>query len=157
MSDIQEINLDDYEQGAQIGKGSHGEVYLATNKHTGKQVAIKHLIAPFSSKEDEDQFYNSIEVYNLNIPGMVKIIGICKKEERFSIVMDYLNNGNAKELTEKYLKSNGSDHEKMNPTIRSKIIYGVATILKQLHEKSVLFNNLTLSKIILDENLEPKL
>ena len=43
----------------------------------------------------------------------------------------------------------------MNPTIRSKIVFGVAAIMKKIHSKKIIFQNLRLERIYLDDNLEP--
>ena len=42
----------------------------------------------------------------------------------------------------------------MNPTIRSKIIFGVASIMKSLHKNNVIHRNIKLSKVLLDEKIE---
>lgn len=45
----------------------------------------------------------------------------------------------------------------MNPTIRSKIIFGIASTLKQLHKRKIILRNLKMENIVLDDNLEPKI
>lgn len=64
---------------------------------------------------------------------------------------------NASSLIFNYNKTNGNDHTIINPTVRSKIIFGVASIMKKMHEKKIIFRELNLQKIGLDQNLEPKL
>lgn len=153
---MQEINLDEYEKKQEIGKGGFGQIYLATHKPTGKEVAIKEMQFELSEKE-EREIKNSLEVYNLNLPGLVKILGACKKDKKYIIVMEYFKNGPADNLVEEYLESNGAKHEKMNPTIRSKIIFGIASLMKQMHQKNAIFRDVKLRKVCLDDNLEPKL
>lgn len=42
----------------------------------------------------------------------------------------------------------------MNPTIRSKIIFGVAAVIKKLHENKIIHRNLTNFNALLDDNSE---
>lgn len=60
-----------------------------------------------------------------------------------------------KELIEDYFNSKGSDDSILNPTIRSKIIFGVAAIMKKLHKLNIVHSNLTIGNILLDDNYEP--
>ena len=77
----------------------------------------------------------TIEITDINTSTTVDNL-IMKREQQTELIHPY----GIIELTEKYLKSNGADNDKINPTIRSKIIFGVASILKQMHDKSVLFS-----------------
>lgn len=60
-------------------------------------------------------------------------------------------NGSVYHLSIQYLKSCSQSHEKMNPTIRSKIIFGIANIIKHLHEKKIVHLNLTNINVFLDD------
>lgn len=42
----------------------------------------------------------------------------------------------------------------MNPTICSKIIFGVAAVMKKLHEDKIIHRNLTNFNLLLDDNSE---
>ncbi|KAK8863860.1 hypothetical protein M9Y10_011551 [Tritrichomonas musculus] len=46
---------------------------------------------------------------------------------------------------------------KMNPTIRSKIIFGVASTMKRVHNQMIIHRDLKLQNVFLDENLEPRI
>lgn len=70
-------------------------------------------------------------------------------------VTPFMKNGSIDKIIFKYLRSRGADHEKMNPTIRSKIIFGVASTLKRLKKLGFYSVGLSLKKIFLDDNLEP--
>lgn len=41
-----------------------------------------------------------------------------------------------------YINSNGSINDKMNPTIKSKIIFGVAATMKRLHRNNIIHRKL---------------
>ena len=58
-------------------------------------------------------------------------------------------------MTKKYLELQGSTDSLLNPTIRSKIIFGVAAIMKKLHKLNIVHSNLTIGNVLLDDNLEP--
>lgn len=45
----------------------------------------------------------------------------------------------------------------MNPTIRSKIIFGVAATMKSLHKRKIIHRNLTNINVLLDDKLEPRI
>lgn len=111
--------------------------------------------------------------YILNFPGIVNFVGLYIPDKEFSIPPEnnikkktinverpilawkYMENENAFELNDKYL--NGKDRKKINPTIRCKIIYGIAAIMKQVHEKDIIHSNLNTKCIYLDENFEPNI
>lgn len=66
-------------------------------------------------------------------------------------------NGTLSQPLYKYLKSKGTNNQKMNPTIRNKIIFGIASIVNFCLEKNIPFKELNPSNIYLDENYEPHL
>ena len=74
----------------------------------------------------------------------------------YIVISDYMKNDDISEITFDYLDKSGKfDDDKMNPTIRSKIIFGVASILKHAHKMGVIIRGLKINKIFLDDNLEP--
>ena len=72
------------------------------------------------------------------------------------LIQKYLKNRNLSKLTENYLLQRKGDNI-LNPTVRSKIIFGVACTMKQLHARNVFHRNVKLQDIFLDENHEPKI
>ena len=68
-----------------------------------------------------------------------------------------MKNGDIDGIMKDYIQTNGQNNKKINPTIRSKIIFGIATIMKSLHKNGFLHRNLTTSHILLDEDFEPKI
>lgn len=159
-SRIKEINLNDYDIGEEIGCGAFGKVYTATNKQTLKNVAIK--IMDFHGNEiQKTEFINSIEFYNHRFKGTVKLLDfgqtnhVDDKTLYFITITELLNYGDVSRLTREYLKTNGANHDQMNPTIRSKIIFGVASILKKMHKENAIFRDLKLRKIGLNDKYEP--
>lgn len=68
-----------------------------------------------------------------------------------------MKNGDISKPTIEYLTNKGQNCPQMNPTIRSKIIFGVAAIMKKIHKKNISFKDLRFEKVFLDDNLEPKI
>ena len=73
------------------------------------------------------------------------------------IIITEFKNGSLELIVKKYLKNEGKGTEKLNPTIRSKIIFGVAAIMKRIHRHNLIHKLLNLENIYLDDNLEPRI
>ncbi|KAK8881222.1 hypothetical protein M9Y10_003956 [Tritrichomonas musculus] len=146
------ISLDDYQIGQVSYSSSYGQVYIATDKKTGKKVAIK-LTMPDNNKEIFlRSFIREVNTANLNLPGIVRIVGyrfpLSEKNNgsefdgKYIIVSEFVENGSLDDLTKQYLNSNGQQHDKMNPTIRSKVIFGIAATMKKLHKMNIIHRDL---------------
>lgn len=59
-------------------------------------------------------------------------------------------------LNSDYIQSKGEKHNQINPTIRSKIIFGIAATMKKLHSMNTYLPDF-FGNVCLDENLEPRL
>lgn len=181
------IKLDDYDLGRVIGEGGFGIVFEATEKKTGKTVALK-VVLNKKSLTDRKGLESTIREFSvplqLNLPGIVKLIGFrfpltkeeIKKEKILEInvknkkgkdvkvdltntifITEMMSNGSLETITYQYLESEGKENEKMNPTIRSKIIYGVSSTMSKVHKSKVVHRDLKLENIFLDDKLEPKI
>lgn len=73
----------------------------------------------------------------------------------YIIIKDFYKNGSLREITKEYLETKGGNQSKMNPTIRSKIIFGIAAIMKKIHRMNIVHQNLSIGNILLDDNFEP--
>jgi serine/threonine protein kinase len=160
------LSLEDYDVGKQLGKGGCGEVYLATERKTGAQVALKVLF-DVANLGEQRSFIREVTVpLRLNFPGIVKLIGF-----RFAQLPDPTNPGDdscrARIATE--LMPNGDlakliadRHKKIvnknfGPTEFSKVIFGVASIMAKVHKRSVIHRDLKPLNIFIDEQFEPKI
>lgn len=96
-------------------------------------------------------------------PGSLKFQYMDKGKKEFAdlsgaiIVTELMKNGSLDSLISEYIKSEGKKNEKINPTIRSKIIFGVAATMKRVHEKNIVHRDLKLENVFLDDNLEPRI
>ena len=123
----------------------------------------------------------------LNLPGIVKMLGfrfpltkevkdeiLKKKPETLKtsitekgkkidvdlsgsiIITELMKNGSLDSLISDYLKKGGKDSI-INPTIRSKIIFGVAATMKRVHRSKVIHRDLKLENVFMDDKLEPRI
>lgn len=167
---IPEINIDDYEIGDTFFPGFYSKLYEATEKESNNKVGIE----VFQVNTDYKSFKRFCTISNLGINGIIPIIGyrlpLTEEERRrfysnrrdilaadYVAVMDFSQLIYISSLNREYLQSNGTENENYNPTIRSKIIYGVAAIMKKLHDKNIIHYDLNIENVFIDENLEPKL
>ena len=138
-----------------------------------------------STKDQLDIFRNISVPRLLNLPGMVKFLGFrsaLTKEELFKkdpkslkdqtidrgkkvefdlsgelIVTEFMKNGSLDLLVSEYLKTDGKVRDKLNPTVRSKIIFGVAATMKRVHKSNIIHRDLKVENVFLDDNLEPRI
>ena len=140
----------------------------AIEKKTGKFVILIDIVNNIKDKAKSRHFQMNVFQYatlffHLHHPAIHKlnniILPFSKKESIISatLIRKFYKNGNVAILTKEYLDTNGQNNDKMNPLIRSKIIYGVASAMKYLHDNCIINKNLTLESILLNDNLEPKL
>lgn len=166
------IDINNYDIEQQIFSGGLGDVFKGEEKGEQREVAIK-FFKNTNNISNRLSDFNSLRL--LNLPGTVKILGfrLPLSEDDISdkkqlkkdnvdltgaiLITEYMNNGSLSSLIPEYLKNQGKLNDKINPTIRSKIIFGVAAIMKELHKYNVIHRNLKLEKIFLDDNLEPKI
>ncbi|KAK8886512.1 hypothetical protein M9Y10_041976 [Tritrichomonas musculus] len=168
ITNCQLINIDEYDIGEVLVKRSYSIVYLASDKKTGKKVVIKAINKDNVDKISHISIIREINTSSINIPGIVRTIGyrLPLKEEEINnsdskfndyiIVSEFMPNKNFDELNKTYLDTNGQQNE-INPTVRSKVIFGVAATMKKLHKMSIIHRDLKLSIILLDEKLEPQI
>ena len=173
-------NIDDYEI-TELIFNNPNNIFKGVNKKTGKEVVIKHFKQTVILIR-----INAIcgaNVSQIDLPGLVKTQSFrypltnkekqntklqsyetTYKDEKVEIdltgyiaISEFMKNGNIDEITKKYLKTEGKENEKMNPTIRSKIIFGVAATMKSLHKRKIIHKNLTNVNVLLDDKLEPRI
>lgn len=122
--------------------------------------------------------YNNISITQyLDFPGIVKLIDYRKpsKDDKQSdqsvtvngrtikitgyvSVFEHMEFLNTKELFNDFINSKGVRRSQLiNPTVINKLIFGVASIMKRIHNHNVVHGNLTLDSVFLDEDLEPRI
>ena len=77
-----------------LGEGSYGEVFLAENIYTKKQVAIKKIIKNFDDFLTDKEIMEEIEILkSLEHPNIVKIYEFYNTHNFYYIIMEYCNGG----------------------------------------------------------------
>lgn len=176
------IDIKNYDIQNLISEDSFADVYKGIEKAGKKDVVINFFHQDTSNIFDRIRELNTLRI--LNLPGTVKILGLRfpliemeeeeeekeieieieeeeeEKKYQYShngavVITEYMDNGSVASLIPDYLQSKGQQYSKINPTIRSKIIFGVASIMSKLHRYNIVHRNLKLCKVLLDENYEP--
>lgn len=151
--------IDDYEVQEYIGSDS----FRAIDKESKKEVVIQFF--DYHSSEQNLTFKN-LNFINHPIKGFINLINGRRGSSndrnpyfQYSIPVDdkkkevknfdgtffvtpFMKNGSISEIIPRYLRSKGVNHDKMNPTLRSKIIFAVASSLKRLEKQHFSFYGL---------------
>lgn len=169
---MEKVNVDNYTNIEKVKvKGGYNS-YVGNDKKTNKKVFIQ-----IYNNHPRSAYLNMTRgIYImrlLNFPGIQKVLGY-----RFSIeesvleskfgrfynneqtafilfITEFMKNGSVPKNVRNYLMSNGQNCDKMNPTIRSKIIFGIAAILKRIHQNKIVHRHLAPDSVFLDDNFEP--
>src|SRR5690349_16512327 len=88
---------------ALLGEGAMGEVYLASDQRSGRQVAVKILARHLITNPDLIQrFKREAEtLQKLDHPNIVKFLDTFELEGQYVIVMEYLAGGSLHDLIKK--------------------------------------------------------
>ena len=108
-------------------------------KGTIKVIKYQSPMTPENKEKIEHlfEYYDPFANYTLFITELMKIQRVEK-------------------LNSDYIISRGENHNQINPTIRSKIIFGIASTMKKLHSNNAYLPDL-FGNVCLDDNLEPRL
>ena len=129
-----------------------------------------------STKKGQESIIRELTVpFELNFSSIVNLLGFrfpLTKEERAAtklpleitmkgkknkdvkvdlggtiFITEYMHNGSLESIAKDYLKANGKGIANMNPTIRSKILFGVASTMAKIHETGVIHRDLKLENV----------
>ena len=91
---------ENYQIESRLGEGGMGEVYLASDRKTGKKVAIKVLSRQLSSRPEAlERFRREAETLRkLDHPNIVKLVDAFEREGQYEIVMEYIPSGSLHDL-----------------------------------------------------------
>lgn len=167
----------DYDIHEGIGVDSLSAAFKATDKRTGERVTLLFLYRLIDVVSDREDFIQLVTaVSRLRHPLILPIKKACipldfsnppfpitisdiPNISQFNtcsiITTDNIENGQLSIHTRRYLRSEGRLHSKMNPTIRSKVIFGIACLMEYLHSLNMHAYTLKFEKIYLNEKFEP--
>jgi eukaryotic-like serine/threonine-protein kinase len=95
---------DRYEVVSKLGSGGMADVYLANDRHLGRQVALKVLSARYAHDEQFVERFRreASAAAGLNHPNIVQIYDRGEAEDTYYIAMEYLEGRSLKEIILKY-------------------------------------------------------
>ena len=153
------INPSHYKEEKIIGEGKFGSVSLVHSKSNCKyKIALKEIPADLNEKDSQKYFIREVLVMaELNHPSLIKMIGFSlpsKNDLFFKIYSEYIPNGT---LLNALCRDELADESSiiLTPTIRSKIIYGIASAMEYLHKQKIIHRDLKPENIFLDKENHP--
>ena len=160
------LNLNDYVINELIGKRFETSVFAAFDSRLKRDVEIK--IIPITMRQLNKHYEIITCINSLGLQGVVKIFGFnyfnLNDIQKYFNTQDLPYNDNYIYFVGSFEKTKNlsledivSKTDKFNPTIISKIIYGIASTMKSLHKINFFYRDLKPSNILLNENFEPKL
>jgi serine/threonine protein kinase len=140
----------------QIARGYSGQVFLCEHKRTGDLVALKKFDG-LSDPREQICFIREIAIpLKLDLPGIVKLIGFRFPEPKTCapglIITEWMPNGTLQDLLKS--KHTGKPRPEFGPTEQSKAVFGIASTMAQIHERSVIHRGLKPADVLFDANWE---
>ncbi|MCL4206107.1 MAG: serine/threonine protein kinase [Pirellulaceae bacterium] len=138
-----------YEMQRFLGAGAYGEVWVAQDRNTGRQVAIKFYLHrggldwTLLSREVEKLVFLSADRY------VVQLLEVGWDADPPYYVMEYVENGSLDDLLR--------DHGRLSPEEAAVLFREIAIGLTHAHGKGVLHCDLKPANILLDQDHRPRL
>ena len=138
-----------YEMQRLLGTGAYGEVWVALDRNTGRQVAIKFYLHrggldwTLLSREVEKLVFLSADRY------VVQLLEVGWDADPPYYVMEYVENGSLDDLLR--------DHGRLSPEEAVVLFREIAIGLTHAHGKGVLHCDLKPANILLDQDHRPRL
>jgi serine/threonine protein kinase len=160
------IDPADYTTVRLLGKGSCGEAFLAREKATNREVALKRLF-PVTDAKDHRLFVREIVVpLQLDLPGIVRMIGFRFPEappeddpmavtDGAVIVTELMRNGCLMDAVDRFVK--GDAPPGFGATEFSKCVFGIAATMAKVHEFGAIHRDLKPANVFLDDRFEPRI
>lgn len=135
-----------YIAGERLGKGSFGEVFLAVNRYTGEQVAVKDM--PMTrGKLGPERTLQKItrEAVVMNqlgkCPSVVDLLGCFRHGDRYRIVMELCSGGDLKY----HLKSSGPFSELQAVLVAFEIL----KVICMCHDRNIIHGDVKTANFVL--------
>lgn len=139
----QQQHLGDYVLGAELGRGSFAKVYLATNKQTGEQRAVKKIQSTRLSAKMLQNLESEISILrNFQHDNIVKLYGIQKTRSHVYLVLEFCGGGDL----HKYIRTHGKLKESVAQHFMRHLAAGLAFLYaRQLIHRDIKPQNLLLT------------
>ena len=138
-------------QGALIGQGSFGSVFLALHAVTGELMAVKQVEMPSKATSDADKRKEAMVaalrreidlLRTLNHPHIVQYLGSNSKEDKFNIFLEYVPGGSVAAMLNSYGKLK-------EPLIRN-FVRQILDGLSYLHSKDIIHRDIKGANVLVD-------
>ena len=138
-------------QGALIGQGSFGSVFLALHAVTGELMAVKQVDVPSKASGEIDKGKEAMVaalrreidlLRTLNHPHIVQYLGSNAKDDKFNIFLEYVPGGSVAAMLNSYGKLN-------EPLIRN-FVRQILEGLSYLHSKDIIHRDIKGANVLVD-------
>ena len=155
------IDLSEYKIIEKIGAGSFGKVYLMETPDQQNIYAVKFMAGGFANYRSKLVFIREVETQLACSDAKVTtFIGYhlpdsnvqIKKLRNPALIMEYMPNGTLSD----YFK-NEEKKDVLTPTLKSKILFGIAVRIRHMHRKNVIHRDLKPDNILLDKDFNPRI
>lgn len=151
------VNPDDYEEEKVIYDGKRSTISIVHPKSNEKsKIVMKKIPIKISFDPQKFAMREVLIMCQIHHPCIIKLLGVTfpsKNEQVFRIYTEYFPNNNLKVSLDKGI----SDDRKLTDTEKTKIIYGIASAMKYLHDRNIVHRDLKPEKVLLNSNCEPVL
>ncbi|CAD7700823.1 unnamed protein product [Ostreobium quekettii] len=135
-----------YVAGRLLGKGSFGEVFLATDRHTGQEVAVKDMRAKrgrLTTERTLQKITNEVVVMRAvqAAHAMVRLLGTFKQGDRYRIVMEHCGGGDLKY----HLKAGGPFSELQ----AALVAYEILEVIRACHDRNIVHGDVKTANFVL--------
>nr|XP_017217746.1 PREDICTED: serine/threonine-protein kinase CDL1 isoform X1 [Daucus carota subsp. sativus] len=134
-----------------------GRVFKGTLKSTGQVVAVKQLDR--NGIKGTKEFLDEVRILSpIKHPNLINLLGYCADGDQRILVYDYMPLGSLE--THLLDAERAADKNPLDWVTRMKIATGAAQGLEYLHEEAkppIIYSDFKSSKILLDDNYNPKL
>jgi serine/threonine protein kinase len=140
-----QVCMENYEMGKKLGEGGFGQVYLATDKSSGKKVAIKLLSVldhPLSPHMMNKEIEALAKLKHRHIVKLYRWFPFPKKHQ-IVLVMEYLEGG------ELYQYWQGKEGKHVNEQEAKEIMLQLLQAIEHCHENKIIHRDLKFQNIIL--------
>lgn len=147
--DIKKRNVRElYVIGSIIGSGAYGSVYLAKDKSTGEQVAIKIMENTSDILQEVKEEFDILKSISLDCTsGIVCFRDIFVDSQNIYVIMDYIKGQNLEKLISKKRTSKEMEHN----------MFSLLTALNKIHSADIAHLDIKGENIIQQDNGEPVL
>lgn len=134
--------LRNYKKIRTLGKGGFGEVFLATEKISGRKVAIKCLLEKVPEKQ-ESILHEIKSVSKLSHPNVITYLHSFYDEGLLYLVMEYCNGGSLRDLL---------NNKNLSYNIALKYCSTIAATLDFIHNKGIIHHDIKPDNILFDSD-----